>query len=241
MLKACLDMTRSVSLPGFKGSWVIRSKDTVEVDGDVFVRMDVKNSSLSTMLGNVDGFYCLSRSEGLKEILKMRNQESERSEGCTLFDEQQPNKKRLSRSGAAKERCEHTKTVEVPIDEKVPKQKVMMLKAVHPTDCAWILFEEDTISFVLNFVLKKGFTVKKRLRNPDKLPRGISRLSSGGFSVKYMSNDIVKCKKLNNMESALAFHSDPDAYFEQEQLAQAEQPEDPEEFEEPEEAEQHES
>ena len=81
MLKACLDTTRTVSLPGLKGSWVIKSKDTLEVDHDVFVRMDVRNSSLSTMLGNVHGYYCLSRSEGLKEILKMRNQESERSEG----------------------------------------------------------------------------------------------------------------------------------------------------------------
>ena len=93
MLKASLDTTRNVSLPGFKGSWAIKSKDTVEVDDEVFVRQDTKNSSVSRMLGNTHGYLCLSRSEGLKALVKLRNQESERSEGgCTLFDEQQPNK-----------------------------------------------------------------------------------------------------------------------------------------------------
>ena len=243
MLKARLDMTRNVSLPGVKGSWLIKAQDTVEADGEVFVRLNKGNSSLSSMLGNVHGYCSLSRSEGLKVILKLRNQESERSEGCTLFDEQQPNKKRLSRSAASQERREHSKTVHISIDEENPEAKVLMLKAVHPTDCAWILYEEESVNAVLNFVLKKGFSGNKRLRNPDKLPVGISRLStSGGFIVKYTTDGIVKRKKLNDLETALVFHADPEAYIAQEQLDEDElaEPEDPEAPEEPEEAEQHE-
>ena len=234
-------MTRNVSLPGVKGSWLIKAQDTVEVDGEVFVRLRTTNSSLSSMLGNVQGYCCLNRSEGLKVILKLRNQESERSEGCTLFDEQQPNKKRLSRSAASQERREHSKTVLISIDEENPEAKVLMLKAVHPTDCAWILYEEDSVNAVLNFLLKKGFSGTKRLRNPDKLPVGISRLStSGGFIVKYNTDGIVKRKKLNDLETALVFHADPEAYIAQEKLDEDEiaEPEEPEAHEEPEEAEQ---
>ena len=236
-------MTRNVSLPGVKGSWLIKAKDTVEVDGEVFVRLDKTNSSLSSLLGNVHGYCSLSRSEGLKVILKRRNQESERPEGCTLFDEQQPTKKRRSKGAASKERREHSKTVHIAIDEENPEAKVLMLKAVHPTDCAWILYEEESVNAVLNFVLKKGFSGDKRLRNPDKLPVGISRLStSGGFIVKYTTDGIVKRKKLNDLETALVFHADPEAYLAQEQLDQdeLEELEDPAAHEEPEEAEQHE-
>ena len=128
-------------------------------------------------------------------------------------------------------------------DDDVPQATVLMLKAVHPTDCAWVQFEEESISTVLNFLLKKGFSGTKRPRNPDKLPAGISRLSaSGGFIVKYMTDGLVKRKKLNDLETALVFHADPEAYLAQEQLDQDElaELEDPEAPEEPEEAEQHE-
>ena len=66
--------------------------------------------------------------------------------------------------------------------------------------------------------------------------------TSDGFIVKYMTDGLVKRKKLNDLETALVFHADPEAYIAQEQLDEAElaEPDYPEASGEPEEAEQHE-
>ena len=89
MLKTCLDTTRIVSLPDLKHAWKITSEDTVVVDDVVFVRLNSRSSSLSSMLGNVGGHLCLTRSEGLQALMELRNKQSERTDGgYTLFDEQ---------------------------------------------------------------------------------------------------------------------------------------------------------
>ena len=228
MLRARLEMSRSVSLPGSKHVWKIKSDETQVVDDEVFVRISTKNSSLSSMLGNVGGFCCLTRSEGLQKLMELRNKQSELPEGgCTLFEEQQPLKKRQSRSAMDKARREPITTIQVPVghgDDDVTS--VMMLKPVHPTDSVMVRFEETDISTVLGFLMKCPFASIKRSRNPDKLPDGISRLGESDFLVKYTIEGILKRKKFSDISSALAFQADPIAYMEaqEEQQGTDEQP-----------------
>ena len=227
MLRARLEMSRSVSLPGSKHVWKIRSDETQVVDDEVFVRISTKNSSLSSMLGNVGGFCCLTRSEGLQKLMELRNKQSELpAGGCTLFEEQQPIKKRQSRSDIGKARREPSQTMKVPVGHGDDVQSVVMLKPAHPSDSVMVRFEETDISTVPGFLMKCPFASNKRSRNPDKLPYGINRLGESDFLVKCTIEGILKRKKFSDISSALAFQADPIAYMEaqEEQQGTDEQP-----------------
>ena len=80
---------------------------------------------------------------------------------------------------------------------------------MHPSDAVYIKFEDVTVSAVLDWLGKHKFSGAKRTRNPDMLPKGISRHASG-FIVAYTAEDgRVKRKLLHELDSALAFHADP--------------------------------
>ena len=228
MLRARLDMTRSVSIPDSKHVWKIKPDETQVVDDEVFVRINTKNSSLSSLIGNVGGFLCLTRSEGLQKLVELRNKQSElTARGCTLFEEQQqPIKKRQSRSDIGKARREPSQTMKVPVGHGDDVQSVVMLKPAHPSDSVMVRFEETDISIVLDFLMNSPFASNKRARNPDKLPHGINRLGESDFLVKYTTEGILKRKKFSDISSALEFHADPIAYLDaqEEQQGTDEQP-----------------
>ena len=219
MLTAALQMTREVSLPGSKRCWKIKHDEVVTVDGEAFVKLSATNSSLSSLLGNKGGYLCLSRSHGYKALVELRNKEAERAKEeeirqaeCNLFDDAKKFKIVRSRTAMADDRQHNHRpiTVSIGFPPNMPSQ-VVLLRPVHPSDAVYIKFEDVTVSAVLDWVGKHQFSAAKRTRNPDMLPKGISRHASG-FIVAYTAEDgRVKRKLLHELDSALAFHADPSA------------------------------
>lgn len=217
MLPATLRDAYEASLPGTPQIWKIPAKDVLSIEDCVFIKLCTRNSSLSSLLGNVGGHLCLTRSDGYKALLKLRNLEAERQvealeqeTQCTLFDDVKKVKKRVSRSDAARERANRDKIVEVDLSMDGKDEVVVtMLRPVHPSDHIYIKYDHNNVSAVLHWLGHHSFSSQKRPRNPDKLPRGISR-HANGFSVIYTAEDgSLKRKLKNDLESALAFHADP--------------------------------
>lgn len=220
MLKASLSFYRSVTLPNCKQAWAIKTEDTMEVDDVVFVKLNRRNSSLSSLLGNVGGHMCLKRSSGYEAMQQLRNSASEQAcdaEECTLFDVPKVFKKRTSR-GLMDTARQHPQHVEIPVklagheDDPI---MVRVLKAVHPNDCLWIEFTPEAISAILQYVVEGGFSdcnKRSRTGQAEKLPNGVHRRGSG-FRVRHMQDGIVKYKCVDNLQDALAFHADPEAFL----------------------------
>ena len=220
MLTATLQMIREVSLPGSKLHWKIKHDEVVTVDGEAFVKLSATNSSLSSLLGNKGGYLCLSRSHGYKALVELRNKEAGlakeeeiRQAECNLFDDAKKFKIVRSRTAMADDRQHNHRTITVSIGfpPNIPSQAVL-LRPVHPSDAVHIKFEGVTVSAVLDWLGKHEFSgAYKRTRNPDMLPKGISRHASG-FIVAYTAEDgRVKRKLLHELDAALAFHADPSA------------------------------
>ena len=101
MRAASLSCVRTVSLDGLKAQWkIVKPSDTVDVDGDTFVRVACSNFSLGSLIAsgnanvppNADIRALLSSSSGLASLIAMRNQKqsdalSPSSEGGQLVRE----------------------------------------------------------------------------------------------------------------------------------------------------------
>ena len=221
---ATLKSAYEVSLPCTPHMWKIPSKDVISMDGNIFVKLCTRNSSLSSLIGNVGGFLCLTRSDGYKALMKLRNHETEIQNAelqkeeaalageCNLFDEVKKIKKRISRSDAARERANRSRTVDVELElDNCDTVVVTMLRPVHTSDHIYIKFVEDNVSYVLHWLRHHSFSEHKRPRNPDNLPKGVYR-QSNKFMVVYTAADgSTKRKRHHDIESALAFHADPAA------------------------------
>ena len=77
MLDTTCELSRTIEIAGYKKEWQIKSDEIVIVDETCFVKLNVGNSSLSSVIGNVGGYLCLSRSIGLQELTDFRNAETD--------------------------------------------------------------------------------------------------------------------------------------------------------------------
>jgi hypothetical protein len=213
---AVLALTREVTLPGTQHTWRIKADEMLEVDGDTFVKLETKNSSLSGLIGNKGGYMCLSRSHGYKALFELRNQESARvtqeelkDEGCSLFDEVKKIKVVKSRDDLRADRDNHrVVTILLGFPPCIPSN-VVMLRQVHPLDSLFIKFEETSITAVLEYISSMLFESARRTRNPDQLPKGIKRHELG-YLVRYKTcSGQHKHKLRRTMDAAIAFHADP--------------------------------
>ena len=222
MLAATCELARSIHVSGSQKHWQIKSDESIMIEDTCFVQLNARNSSLSSVLGNVGGYLCLTRSIGLKELTDLRNAEvhrlrqdelaAEQSEKeCNLFDDVKAIIMKRTRQNIKEERLNRRACV-VPLCiipfKPVP---VTMLRPIHPTDAVYIEFENDVVSVVLTWLTEKGFVESKRARNPEQLPKGISRVGRlGSYIVMYTAKDGSKKRKLKReLPDALAFHADP--------------------------------
>ena len=89
--------------------------------------------------------------------------------------------------------------------------QIDVLRPIHPDDCVFVEYEDDTISVVLGFLRAGGFGESKR-PNTMHLPRGTRVRSAGkhNFSVRYTKGDGTISKKIcKTIDEALAFQADP--------------------------------
>ena len=221
MRTAGLSVIRSVTLPDRKHVWRIKDEDTVVIDDTPFVRLNKWSSTLSSLLGNVGGFMCLKRSQGLDALQELRKTASEHdaeTDECSLFDVQKTPKKRAVSKGAMNSARQHPQIVDVGLQLQGEAEPiaVRLIKAVHPTDCVWVEFKEEPISAVIQFLIEGGFNGSKRAKHADQqLPVGVQRRKAG-FRVKFKHENKYKFKCVRSMEDAIRFHADPSAYLEAE-------------------------
>ena len=216
MQTAVLSMTREITLPGVPATWKIRADDTMTVDDEVFVKLCCRNSSLSSLLGNKNGYLCLTRSQGYKALLELRNRECARvaveekqDDGCNLFDDVKKKSPRRSRTELEEARRHH-RPITVNVDVLANGlQPVSMLRSTVAKDSIYIKFDEDSISTVLHILTTMGFDDNKKARNPDQMPKGIARHRTG-YIVQYTAKCGSKKRKLlHAVDEALAFHANP--------------------------------
>ena len=224
MQPAVLASFKSVSFPNSKATWHIGVEDTLVLDDIVFVRLSKGNSSLSSLVGNIGGYLCLRFSKGLEALQDLRNAVAPQASDadCSLFDDtpKSSKKPRLSRGEMSGLR-ENPQIIDIAFKLQGVEDDIVVktIRAVHPRDCMWIEFEPEAIGAVIQFLSEGGFHERgkrKRVAQEEKLPQGIHtvRRYNGdlGYRVVYTTNDgVKKFKSLNTLESALAFHADPEA------------------------------
>lgn len=205
-----LDTHRVVSVAGCKDPWVIKQNDVMTIDEDVFVKLNTRNSSLSTMLGNQGGFRCLSRSNGYHELLKLRNDKAFAAEtGCNLFETPKKKPKRKSLQRHAADRM-NPGSISVVLNIENSDYIIKIVRPSMPTDCLFVAFEQDTIQPVIRWLQDKGFKDVNPKRTPKPtLPKGIYRHPKG-FTVSYTDSDGSKRRKLKaELSEALIFLANP--------------------------------
>ena len=216
-MAATLCVARSVKRNGCKGEWLIKDEDVKECGGIVFVKLSAQNSSLSTLLGNMGGYRCLSRSIGFRNLKQLRNQNlvPVLDVACTLFDDAPP-KPSPSKVPRAVLKCpDSCLQVEVEVDGVATA--VNLLLSSYRDDSLFIAFEEHTINAVLKYIIEKGFdaepTCKSKHKRDGPLPTGIWRHVKG-YTVNYTDSIGNKRQKFTKiLDTALKIYAgeiDPD-------------------------------
>jgi hypothetical protein len=215
-MTALLTMRRSVKIDGLTGEWIIREKDTKECNGVKYVKVSKEDSSLSSLLGNVGGYFCLRRSIGFRNLVELRNEQLKPAveATCTLFDDVPEQPDRASKSRPVYEsRAPDGSCVALEVGGATAEIKVLL--ATHRCSM-FVAFEAETIQTVIKYFLEAGFDPKKvkTKRNADdaemdELPAGVWRYPKG-YSVAYTHTDGRKCRKyMRNLCDALKFHANP--------------------------------
>ena len=220
-MAATLSVSRSVKIDGLKGEWNIKDKDTKQCNGVIYVKMCVRSSSLSTMLGNMGGFRCLSRSIGLRKLLELKVQRIEEqldnhaaaADACTLFDDVPTER---PRKVPKMSNIETGSGVELEVNGETVTVEILLSKL---KDSLFVAFEAENIQTVIKYIMEAGFDdggakkVKKKAiednEDVQELPVGIWRQGKG-YSVGYTDTNGKKGRKhKNSLEAALRFFADP--------------------------------
>ena len=216
-MAATLSVSRSVKIDGLKGEWNIKDKDTKQCNGVTYVRMCVRSSSLSTMLGNVGGFRCLSRSIGFRKLLELKEQRSEEqldnhaaaADACTLFDDVPTER---PRKVPKMSNIETGSGVELEVNGETVTVEILLSKL---KDSLFVAFEAENIQTVIKYIMEAGFddgVAKKKAKDHEEvqeLPVGIWRQGKG-YSVGYTDTNGKKGRKhKSSLEAALRFFADP--------------------------------
>ena len=228
MLGAKLVSYRAVSLPGLKPVWKITNpEDVVEIGDKVFVKLNPANTGLRNLVcadnddEAVKAARSLSVSTGLKEIMRLRNRAqsaaltaAEAETTCNLFETPRAKKSKTTPKKSRDQVNEMRRAPEslsITLTMGDDEHHIDVLRPVHPNDCVFAEYEDDTISAVLGFLRAKGFGENKRPKNMH-LPKGIQVRIQGKyqFIAKYTKGDGTTSQKLfKTIDDALAFQADP--------------------------------
>jgi len=206
LVKGCV-----VSIEGAKKPWIIKQKDVKTVDGQLFVKLCSKNSSLSSMFGNRGGYLCLGRSNGYHELVQMRNNQAFAAvDACRLFDVSPTKKKPKTKKGETKRAVDRA-----PIDVVLHMSNfdyiVTLLRPSTPSDAIFVVFEENSIARIIKWIQDKGFkdANPKRTQRSSELPKGVYAHPKG-FLVGYTDSDGNKRRKFKpELSQALSFLANP--------------------------------
>ena len=147
-------------------------EDVVEIGEKVFVKLSPANGGLRNLVcaGNEDeaakAARSLSVSTGLKEIMQLRSLAQsaaliavEAETACSLFET--PSKKSrkapLKSGDQLKEMRRAPESLAITLTTGGDDHQTDVLRPVHPNDCVFVEYEDDTISVVLGFLQGKGF------------------------------------------------------------------------------------
>ena len=221
-MAATLSVSRSVKIDGMKGEWNIKDKDTKQCNGVLYVKMCVRSSSLSTMVGNVGGSRCLYRSIGFRKLRELKEQRTEEqldsqpdaaADACTLFDDVPTQRPRKVPKVAPKSRLETSSGVELEVNGETVTVEILLS---NQKDTLFVAFEAENIQTLIKYIMEAGFDEEKVVKKKDKdhadvqeLPVGVWRHGKG-YSVGYTDTNGKKCRKYkNSLEAALRFYADP--------------------------------
>jgi hypothetical protein len=189
-MQAELMDTRCVTLPGGKKSWkIIKPQDTVVTDQQVFVRMALKDTSLSQLVfekleGVPREFANLACSRGLADLIQLRNAAQARllepaAAGARLLFDQvgpQPKMRRQSRHAIKMARCEARDSVSIEFNIGDQLCQVEVLKPVHPNDNLFVEYEPTALWQVLTYIRNSGFSDEvRKFSKRESLPKGVFR------------------------------------------------------------------
>ena len=206
LVKGCV-----VSIEGAKKPWIIKQKDVTTVDGQGFVKLCTKNSSLSSLLGNRGGYLCLGRSNGYHELVQLRNDQAFAAEdACSLFDATPTKKKPKTKKGETKRAADRA-PIEVVLRMNNFDYIVKLLRPSTPSDALFAAFEENSIARIIKWIQDRGFkdVNPKRAQRSSELPKGVYAHPKG-FLVGYTDSDGNKKRKFKpELCQALSFLADP--------------------------------
>jgi hypothetical protein len=223
-LKAELLDYKAVQLEGVKATWMIPPTDVVDVEGQLFVKLNGRNHGLLQVVitGNSlapKSLRTLTASTGIKEIVLLRNKaqaaafEAESNESsCSLFDTTPVKKARVARHDVQAARgAPRTLTVCLPVDGV--ERDVAVLRPVHPRDTLFVEYELDAITTVLTYIRCSGFDETLQQCRSG-LPQGIHRRKDKlySFAVTYTKPDGTKGQRMcKELADAIAFQADPES------------------------------
>ena len=226
MISATLQDIKTVSLSGVKSKWkIVKDQDVVRCDDQEFVRMAASNFTLTSLIteGNKEATagVSLARSRGLALMIQKRNEQqaasffaSVDSKQCSLFSPSAPKKKPrvVTPRSQLEELRKHPEHLTLMPEVDGVSLGVDVLRAVHPKDNIFVVYEKKMLAHALCFIRSQGFEPDTAEVRRGDLPRGIHRRGSQ-YCVRYLkgctSENITEYgyKRCADLEDAIRFQS----------------------------------
>ena len=224
-LVASLSEVKIVSIDGFKAAFKIKECDAIICEGDTFVRLDPRNTSLCHVVSELNPKvpsplpknFSLSCSNGLSSLTKLRNEARSHAaadtapEKCNLFGggEEPPVKMpRLSRAETIKKRLE-PEVLGVSITTESGTFDVQVLSPVGVADTVYVKYDSSTMANVIEYLRDQGFREPKQ-RQPLPIEEGVKGIHArkGHYIVVFGKNNGTKgYRKCRDLEHAIATHN----------------------------------
>ena len=165
-MEAQLSDIKMVKLDGVENAaWKIMPVDQKTVNGELYVRIQVKSQSLMHLVkphASSKAWLSMSTSKGLKALIASRNNvqqsyahdQAGQAPAALMDDEGKSNQKAPRRSRYEIESA-YKESESMNLD--VEGQQIKVLKSVNPKDALYVLYNADDLGVVLNFLRDQGF------------------------------------------------------------------------------------
>ena len=164
-MEAQLSDIKMVKLDGVENAaWKIMPVDQKTVNGELYVRIQVKSQSLMHLVkpdASSKAWLSMSTSEGLKALIASRNnvQQSYAHDQAgqapaALMDEEG---KAVQQSRRSRHDVETAHRESMAMNLQVAGHEIQVLRSVNPKDASYVLYNQHCLGVVLNFLRAQCF------------------------------------------------------------------------------------
>ena len=165
-MEAHLFDIKMVKLIGVEhAAWKIMPIDQKTVNGELYVRIQVKSQSLMHLVkpeSSSKTWLSLSTSKGLKALIASRNNAQQSyahdqagQAPAALMDDEGNSNQRAPRRSRYEIQSAYQESESMNLD--VEGQQIKVLKSVNPKDALYVLYNADDLGVVLRFLRDQGF------------------------------------------------------------------------------------